>query len=375
MFGSHRGRAVAFALVASLCAGGHLRAQIDTGHETGPTLVVPAANFGIEGKGVAFWALSPFDARRQLAIAGAAVAPIKGELIRGITLRRNATLDVLEGGDLELEIWMSHAATSPWTMSTRFDANRGPDHVKVFDGVVRVPRSPVAFQRPVPWIEPYTVHIDFNVPFLFRGGALLIETVTKNQPEDAPWWPIDAAVATKTGTVQKFGTSCIPFTGPEPATADPASLTVGATATFSLRGFEGVEGLTTCILGPSKQFAGNIPLPWDLTSVGARFCYLYVQPKLRLPAQIVEPFNGPFGTLGVRIDIPLDSALEGTTLFAQWVLVEPRANALGMLFSNGVEATIGPSRMRNMNWLESMDLSATHGTLLPGRVPVISLDV
>jgi len=49
-------------------------------------------------------------------------------------------------------------------------------------------------------------------------------------------------------------------------------------------------------------------------------------------------------------------------------------NPLGVSFSNGVEATVGASRMRNISWLESESLASSTGAILAGRVPVLRFD-
>jgi len=338
------------------------------------SLVLPGRDAYTEADGLAFWALSPFDARRQVVLAGRLLAPLQGKKIRSIRVRRNHSADTFAGGTIDMELYLSHAANGPWALSEVFAQNRGADHQLVFDGLVELPAAPAPAQAPAPWGGTSSVTIRLAQPFLYRGGPLCIETVTKATNAQTPWWPIDAEVTSTQGTVTPYGTSCISGMGVAPAGADATSFTVGNTAVLYLRGTH-TPAAALCMVGVSKtRLLGNIPLPLDLTSLGASGCSLQSSATAVIAANLSYLPNSTRVSGEVSIGIPVDSNLQGVAVYSQWAVAEPGANPMGFTFSNGVMTRVGASRVNNAGWLESPDLSSSCGRVLTGRFPILRFD-
>lgn len=90
--------------------------------------------------------------------------------------------------------------------------------------------------------------------------------------------------------------------------------------------------------GPSREtFGGIFPLPLDLSTVGinAPGCFLLADPAYTA-AQLVDPR----GCTSVPIAIPLTPALVGSSHYSQWFVLDPAANAAGLVASNGLGFTI-----------------------------------
>lgn len=86
--------------------------------------------------------------------------------------------------------------------------------------------------------------------------------------------------------------------------------------------------------GFSNSASALGPLPFHLNVLGAPGCFALVSDDATSAAQLTPTFRVP-------IPIVNNPALVGLTTFAQAVSLEPAANALGLVVSNGVEMTIG----------------------------------
>ncbi len=91
------------------------------------------------------------------------------------------------------------------------------------------------------------------------------------------------------------------------------------------------------ILGSSERRWGQTPLPFSLGALGAPNCSLLTDPMMLLPA--VAPTNAA-GTTSFLMRIPNSQSLAGVKFYNQWLVVDPKANALGLAFSNGGVAQI-----------------------------------
>ena len=69
---------------------------------------------------------------------------------------------------------------------------------------------------------------------------------------------------------------------------------------------------------------------------GAAGCSLLVQPALVLPSS-----TGSAGTQSIPITLPLDTSMRGKSFSAQFFVTEPTVNALGVVATAAVDATIG----------------------------------
>jgi hypothetical protein len=91
------------------------------------------------------------------------------------------------------------------------------------------------------------------------------------------------------------------------------------------------------LLGSSNTTSGGIPLPFDLTPVGAPGCQLLVTATQIMLAMA----SGPGGDVAASLPIPTTSSLDGAVFYLQALVYDPSVNALGFVTSNGGMATIG----------------------------------
>ncbi len=85
----------------------------------------------------------------------------------------------------------------------------------------------------------------------------------------------------------------------------------------------------------TRTRVGGIPLPFDLSPLGAKGCKL-----------LADPFLGQVLTIGqgaaqARIPVPASSVLLGFSLFNQAFVTDAKANTLGVTTTNGGEGKIG----------------------------------
>jgi hypothetical protein len=116
---------------------------------------------------------------------------------------------------------------------------------------------------------------------------------------------------------------------------DTASvLRIGGSFTTELAGLASGAPLAIVVSGSSSAAWGATALPLDLTPLGMTGCSLRVRPDLIS----VLPLVG--GRAALVLDVPLESSLVGRTLAQQGLSFDPRANAVGLAFSNAIVATI-----------------------------------
>ncbi len=171
----------------------------------------------------------------------------------------------------------------------------------------------------------------FYVPALkklvvFGGGAGAVKKSPTNQ--STAYGPIHPAAYTTygAGCNGSAGTPSLSGTPPwigESFQVDLSRLpSTGATILFT--GFS-----------KTKTRVGGIPLPFDLSGLGAKGCNLLADPFLGQVLTISQ------GTAQARIPLPSSPVLVGFSLFNQAFVSDPKANTLGLTTSNGGEGKIG----------------------------------
>jgi hypothetical protein len=78
----------------------------------------------------------------------------------------------------------------------------------------------------------------------------------------------------------------------------------------------------------------GVPLPFDMTPLGAIGCSLYVSTHL------IVPVAASSGAADFRLPIPLDANLTGLKYYQQAFVTDPGVNPLGHVVTNAAEATI-----------------------------------
>jgi hypothetical protein len=92
----------------------------------------------------------------------------------------------------------------------------------------------------------------------------------------------------------------------------------------------------TLMVGGSASSWGSIPLPLALRDFGAPWCSLAVSPDVLVP--FPPP---PLGTTWVDLTVPTDVHLVGRSFHTQALAADPGVNALGLIFTDRIDATLG----------------------------------
>lgn len=141
-----------------------------------------------------------------------------------------------------------------------------------------------------------------------------------------------------------FGEGCVGGNGVRPQIGATGFLSLGwrglllglsamSVDLYGAQGFPGAAFFPAFFLfGQSRDTAGGLPLPIELTALGLASpgCYLLVDPV----NMIFAP--GVFGSARVLIDVPFSPALSGSVHYAQWVVLDPTANPSGFTTSSAI---------------------------------------
>lgn len=298
--------------------------------------------------------------RTQLLVDAAAIAP-NGGVVTGLSLRTDRTsLPLAATAVPNVTVRLSHSTQVVGAMSDTFANNVTEVPVVVFQGAVQLPGRTSGHAGPLPW----DVGIAFPVPFVFTAasGQLLIDVVGNNPAGSAPVYWLDAMEAG--GAATGFGTRGDDPTGDSlhliVATGnglDPRLLTIGRTIDYTTTlSFSSPPGLLA--LGTAPQ-----PVPVDLGPIGAPTNFLYVDPIVFAPHAWTPSFIGWFTTF--QLNLPNLPSLIQERVYAQSAILEPAANALGLLLSAAIETRIGdPLEVLPVQQLDAGDPTATVGTPL-----------
>ncbi len=91
------------------------------------------------------------------------------------------------------------------------------------------------------------------------------------------------------------------------------------------------------LLGTSDTQWAGLKLPFDLTPLGGKGCYLHVS-VLKITPVSISPVT-KFGT--IKLPIPNTPVLLGGAFFHQFLVQDAKANPMGLTFSNGGKGVIG----------------------------------
>jgi hypothetical protein len=182
----------------------------------------------------------------------------------------------------------------------------------------------------------------FDAPFVFTGQAHLSlraivwgnsnNNTNFTYPLDA-WWNI--------GTTANNGpaTGCQAATGTQAATHTVSGPFWGGNTTFNGNSFVVAGGLPALlVIGHSNTDWSGVPLPFDLTSLGAPNCFLRNNLLMTAPGITQAGANG---TASIVVPIPADRTLAGGIFYSQFWFLDPGANNLGLFVSASRTNTIG----------------------------------
>ena len=271
-------------------------------------------------------------------------------------LRFRPSNGVLSGGPatFTLTIDLSHAATTPTTINTTFDTTHCADRERVFDGEMSIPfftraaADPgfpiqVKLQQPFVWSPQTSPYLAIDVRVLARvGPGTLIETTGSLNIDDAR---LTANTANSTvGTAQSLaptvrlggegqnglavdeGTGCIglngaPFTAtiglptlPNPDLQVRVGNAAGNAAAFFIIGFAPL----------------NVPLP------GTNNCLVLHAGEIGIVGAAI---TGPTGDGVLPLPLPGAPQFDGFEFRGQWWILDPTANALGIVTTDAQHYT------------------------------------
>lgn len=89
-------------------------------------------------------------------------------------------------------------------------------------------------------------------------------------------------------------------------------------------------------IGFSDTVSLGLPLPLDLSKIGATCCPVYTSCGHAISARV-----GAAGTTSVSVGVPNDPGLAGLRFYNQWVIIDPGSNPLGVVTSNKGTGVIG----------------------------------
>lgn len=270
--------------------------------------------------------------------------PPQGFTIRSIAFRRDAG----RTGSFRYHSWKlsiaisSKGVPSPSLLDpTSFDRNHGSDRRLVLNAKqVQWP----AIGRPPSPPGPFAVSIKLDAPFVWTGGNLCLDF--RSDPaagtKASAYWYTDAENFTwsaGSGARSPLGRGC-PFgyqvwAKLPPLDGEAHQVFYAYTRVSAARGRPAVLAL-----GVSDTSFGQVPLPLDLTGLGAPGCKLQVGPVLQFPSLTIP--GDARGTVVHDLGpLPAASGLAGGVFYAQSFVVDPGANRLGLRFSNHLKVTLG----------------------------------
>jgi hypothetical protein len=270
--------------------------------------------------------------------------------------RRDAGGTGYAGGTARLVVRLAHSDAEPDTMPYRFSRLPNGPATEVFRGDLVLPAAPAG---PAP--HGFAAAVPLATPFAFAssGGDLLVEIVADNLLPSA--WGRDARSVQSgvPGTFRALAPPCPNSTG-FALTSRPTNLSncaPGRNMEIWAAGTLRTSSTVLHFLGPA------LPRPLDLTAIGAPGCVLGVDPLVVMPPVAVVPATFEFGYAYVEHRLPAALGLVGARLAWQWAELDLPANALGAVFSDTVEVTLGtPPSSHGTQTLRTGLAGSDHGT-------------
>lgn len=299
--------------------------------------------------------------RTQLLIDAAAVTG-NGALLQGLRFRVDRTTPPQPARALpNVTVQLSHSTVPVAGMSTVFATNTTETPIVVFQGTVQLPAT-VTTDAALP---PWNVVVPFQQPFLFTAaqGNLLVEIVANNVSGSGPIFLLDANEPGGAATTFGVGGDHPSFdtvelrvaTGP---TLWPELLTIGRTIDFTtIRPFTAAPGVLVLGIAPLAPAL-------DLGPLGAPGNTLYVDPTALVALAAWSPSLWGIETT-TSLVVPLQPALIGMRVLGQSAVLDPTANALGLLFSAAADVRIGdPNEVLPVRQLDGGLPTSTSGFLV-----------
>lgn len=156
-----------------------------------------------------------------------------------------------------------------------------------------------------------------------------------NGPFTGPIWKFRIHCGGSPGHYEVFGTGCAGATRRTPVLGFFGVPTIGQNMVLMLR--NGLGGGNAFVsVGISDTLMNGVPLPIDLGPAGAPGCRVLASMEMVVGVPI-----DPTGESNLTLPIPAQPALVGASFFDQWFVLDPGANALQLVLSNGGKGIIG----------------------------------
>lgn len=275
-----------------------------------------------------------------------------------------------------LSVSIGYSSQTPATMSSTFAANIAGAQTLVFSGSYDLPTQPT-LTGPGPWNLRFT----WTRPFVYvrSKGNLLIETKMPGQMQQRYWYPLDGYAGGGWGKATPYGSKGSFALADQFEATGLATylLHPGGRATIVVSDLK-KNRPAIAVFGFSKTAWGGLQLPYSLSGLGAPGNWLHSSIDLSLPlVQRLDPKGLYAGS--AWLDIPkITLPPSGVRLYAQAIFADATSNALGLVFSNGVDMLIDPQPGAPSNCMASASpTSATGSSAIrwggPNGGPVIQL--
>jgi len=299
------------------------------------TKVVPAAAATSDGSSSTPYFSGYGSGRAQQVILGKKLAP-NTALIREVALRADGSnLQTVPGRSFtNLKFYLGVTDKSPSTMSTTFASNRTSVYKLMFSGAMNLPAQNAT-------TRPFNIRWKLSAPYLYRAadGNLLLEWEVPGQPTKSNYFLDTHADSATPGQFKAYGPAG-KFAASESYTVtcpNPAGLAPGGKAEFMTASFK--KNYPAIVAwGFSDKFYGPLPLPFDLTTLGAPGNALNCSIDLALPL-VMQAGRGGWEARSA-LPIPYHPWFNGFQIFAQAIFVDQPSNALGLVFSQGLQLTV-----------------------------------
>ncbi len=301
--------------------------------------VVPSAYAKVEAPSRNTYPFSYDEVRTQMIYNGKKLGFKIGAITEAAFRRDGTYSSVFNAKKLPLKVWISKSPNTDKSASVCFAQNRGPNPKLVFSGTLNLPRAGAPSTPPA----PFSIVIPFSPPWIYTGGNICLEIVAPG-PYRYGRWMTDTYYNSEQGrgTALQFGRACAPAGGGKTPKlkAYTYRLLIGKTAYISLYAY---RNSVPCFmfLGTSKTAWGSIKLPFDMTPLGATGCKIYTG-----AAAILTATSHPSYSSGITyfcFFVPEDPSFLGQHIYSQGFVVDPKANAMGLLSTEGWDVTFGRS--------------------------------
>lgn len=245
-----------------------------------------------------------------------------------------------------LELDMSTAATTGASISRTFNANHGNDKITVISKkTISIPPVPTVPGTPQP---DAFLRLAFDKPFPFRRGSLCwdmkVHSSTYGQVANRSF-SLDRAYQSNSpssslyGFRDRYGKACYgswPYHTPPYMYAYSylSRSTQQITMYMYMYYMPPGNAPAAFMIGVSDKKMGSVPLPFDLSPLGAPGCYILQSMDASIPVMTDTTGYARYPQTG-NLTLPNNPWYEGKALYFQAVsLADKNANALGVVTSS-----------------------------------------